>query len=179
MPGATSAMTPAVPCDLTPTERHELHEKSWCCGAWNARRGKHCIARAGSGTAHLGIGQCKFHFGNAPVEIRKAEIEIARQACDRLGLSVVGDPGDFLLSQVWEAAGNVEYYRGLVAQLPSDPDPDIVEMGNDGERHYTRGESGIYGRTYHVSGLPTGEGKRHILVQMYDDERDRLAKYCA
>jgi hypothetical protein len=172
-------MTPAVPCDLTPTERHELHEKGWCCGAWNARRAKHCIARAGSGTAHLGIGQCKFHFGNAPVEVRKAEIEIARQACERLGLSIVGDPGDFLLSQVWEAAGNVEYYRSLAAQLPSHPDPDIVEMGDDGERRYVRGDPGVYGRTYHVSGIPTGEAKRHILVQMYDDERDRLTKYIA
>jgi hypothetical protein len=78
---------------------------------------------------------------------------------------------------VFEASGNVEYLRSLVAQLPSHPDPDIIDVGEDGKRHYEHGEPGIYGRTYHVSGMPTGEAKPHVLVQMYNDERDRLARY--
>src|SRR5208282_6228091 len=61
--------------------------------------------------------------------------------------------------------------------LQSHPDDDALEEGTDGKQHYVRGSPGIYGRTYHVSGMPTGEAKKHILVQMYDEERDRLARY--
>jgi hypothetical protein len=78
---------------------------------------------------------------------------------------------------VFEAAGNVEYYRSLVSQLPSHPTPDELEYDDKGKAHYTHGEPGIYGRLYHVSGIPTGEAKPHVLVQMYNEERDRLARY--
>jgi hypothetical protein len=37
-------------------------------------------------------------------------------------------------------------------------------------------DGGIYGRTYHASGKPTGEAKRHVLIVMRDAERDRLRK---
>jgi hypothetical protein len=37
----------------------------------------------------------------------------------------------------------------------------------------------VYGRTYHVSGMPTGEAKPHILVTLYNDERKHLANVAA
>lgn len=125
---------------------------------------------------------CQKHGGNAPQIIaateRRLEESKIRAAVDRLGLSVEISPVESLLQAVYEASGNVEFYRMLVQQLPTHPEDDEIiytdEKGND---HYKHGESGIYGRTYHLSGVPTGEAKKHILVQMYDEERDRLARY--
>src|SRR6185437_4453324 len=54
----------------------------------------------------------------------------------------------------------------------------FVPPKGDTPGYYTRGDPGIYGRTYHVSGIPTGEAKPNILVTMYNDERDRWAKLC-
>ena len=104
-------------------------------------------------------------------------MELARRACDRLGIAIEVSPVEAILNAVYEAAGNVEFYRSLVAQLPTHPEPDTLEYDDKGKAHWTPGEAGIYGRTYHVSGIPTGEAKKNILVQMYDEERDRLAKY--
>jgi hypothetical protein len=89
---------------------------------------------------------------------------------------------------VWEAAGNVAFYRGLVQALPTHPADDVlvpaVTVENeDGTteivaQHWERGDPGIYGRTYHVSGIPTGEAKPHVLVVLYNDERKRLKDAC-
>jgi hypothetical protein len=65
----------------------------------------------------------------------------------------------------------VAFYRQLVAELPTHPGDDIYDEENE---RWQRGEVGIYGRTYHVSGIPTGEAKPHILVVLYGQERDRL-----
>lgn len=105
-------------------------------------------------------------------------MELARAACDTLGILVEIDPGEALLNELWEAEGNVAFYRALVQQLPTHPEPDlfVVGEGEDDDGHWDRGETGVYGRTYHQSGIPTGEAKPHILVQLYNDERKhRLA----
>jgi hypothetical protein len=150
------------------------------CGAQRANQepGVLCDNVAGEGTEHLGVGRCKFHGGSTPSHNQSAQVELARRACDRLGLRVEVSPIESLLDAVYEASGNVEYYRSLVAQLPSHPEDDeMVGFDKNDKPQYRHGDPGIYGKTYHVSGLPTGEAKKHILVQMYDDERDRLAKY--
>lgn len=109
---------------------------------------------------------------------RSAQVEILRQTADRLGISREVDPAEALLELVWEAAGNVEFYRSLVEALPIHPEDDELVMSDvTGLPYWQRGAPGIYGRTYHQSGIPTGEAKRVILVQMYDDERDRLERY--
>jgi hypothetical protein len=82
------------------------------------------------------------------------------------------------MRELWEAAGNVAFYRERVQQLADEPEPDEYIEGEDGDGHWQRGEPGVYGRTYHVSGLPTGEGKPHILVTLYNQERDRLRATC-
>lgn len=129
-----------------------------------------------------GVAVCQKHGGNAPQIIaaagRKLEEAKVRAVVDRLGLSIEISPIDSLLDAVYEASGNVEFYRSLVAALPTHPENDeIVYTDEKGTDHYKRGDPGIYGRTYHLSGVPTGEAKKHILVQMYDEERDRLARY--
>ncbi len=149
------------------------------CGAKSKRSGKPCKRPAGWGTDHPGVGACKLHFGATPNHKKAAQVEVLRREADRLGIPLDVDPGEALLDLVSEAAGNVEFYRQLVAALPTHPTPDSLEVDEEGKPHYRQGTAGIYGRTYHQSGIPTGEAKPNVLVVMYDNERDRLADYIA
>jgi hypothetical protein len=162
-----------------PAKRYET------CGAKKRQGEGTCTRPAGWGTDHPGVGRCKLHGGSTPSQKRKAEVEIIRRAAASLGIvpDEHVDPVEQMLELVSEAARNCEFYRQLVSQLPTHPEPDKFVAGHtdddgvDIEPHWERGEIGVYGRTYHQSGIPTGEAKTHILVQMYDDERDRLASY--
>jgi hypothetical protein len=138
----------------------------------NQSKGLTCHLVAGYGTDHVGVGRCKWHGGCTPTHNEHAQVEQIKQAADRLGVPREVDPSTGILELVWEAAGNVEYYRQLVQALPTHPTPDTPPSVES--PFWTRGEPGIYGLTYHQSGIPTGEAKRHILVQMYDDERKEL-----
>jgi len=105
-------------------------------------------------------------------------MEIALRECVALGIPIETTPADALIDEVREAKGNVVFYRALIQELPTHPDPDVFVVGDDGKGHWERGTTGIYGRTYHVSGVPTGEAKEHILVRLYNDERKRLRDAC-
>jgi hypothetical protein len=151
------------------------------CGQTHER----CIAHNKSGgpcgrIPPDGADVCLNHGAGAPqvkeAAAQRVQLAIARRECDRLGIPIEIDPTEALLREVWETAGNVEFYRMLVQQLPTHPEDDELTFDEKGDPRYERGEPGIYGRTYHVSGVPTGEGKRHILVQMYDDERKHLVE---
>ena len=152
------------------------------CGAQrpNKPKGVTCRLVAGYKTDHLGVGRCYRHGGATESHERSAQMVIARQACVRLGVPIPADeadPGLILIGLVREAAGNVEFYRSLVADLPTHPHPDDEWEDKDGNVHVKQGKTGIYGRTYHQSGIPTGEAKPHVLVVMYNEERDRLARF--
>ncbi len=149
------------------------------CGA-KTRGGTPCQRRAGAGTDHVGIGCCKLHGGCTPSHQAFASRELARRACVQLGVSLDVHPAEALVREVCETAGNVEFYRSLVQELPTHPDPDVYiepHVDDDGELvegRWERGDAGVYGRTYHVSGIPTGEAKPHILVTLYNEERKHL-----
>jgi hypothetical protein len=144
------------------------------CGA-KTRAGGGCRNTAGYKTGHPGTGRCAFHAGATPTHERAATTEIARRECARLGIPVEADPGEALLGELWETAGNVAFYRELVQQLSTHPEPDMF-ISDDSENggHWQRGKPGVYGPTYHVSGIPTGEAKPHVLVQLYAHERRHL-----
>lgn len=149
------------------------------CGAQrpNQPAGVTCKLVAGHGTDHLGIGSCYRHGGRTETHKRSADLEKARRGCEKLGLRVEVHPAVALVEEVYRAAANVDFYERLVAELPTHPDPDEYIEGEDGaEGHWERGAPGVYGRTYHVSGIPTGEAKPHILVQLYNDERAMLVR---
>jgi hypothetical protein len=111
-----------------------------------------------------------------PAHRAKAERLERAQACASLGVPIVTTPVEALLREVSETAGNVEFYRALVQDLQTHPEPDTYhEPDGDGKGRWERGDPGIYGRTYHQSGTPTGEAKPHVLVQLYNDERKHLA----
>ena len=158
------------------TEGHET------CGG-KTRGGTPCKNKAGYKTDHPGIGRCAFHLGATPTHQRAANLEIARQECVTLGIPILTDPGEALIREVWECAGNIAFYRAQVQQLPTEPEPDAYIPGTvEGEvvtaGHWVRGDPGVYGRTYHVSGLPTGEAKPHVWVVLYNQERDRMRAVC-
>lgn len=147
------------------------------CGA-KGRTGQPCGLPAGHGTDHPGIGRCKLHGGSTPNHQRSARTELARRECVKLGLRIETHPADALLEEIYRTQANVYFYEALVGELPTHPDPDEFvppEPGTDGDGYWNRGAPGVYGRTYHVSGIPTGEAKPHVLVVLYNDERKHLA----
>ena len=163
-----------------PTERpHEC----FTCGQPH----KQCLAhnKLGGPCGRIpadGADVCPNHGGHAPqvraaAERRVQEAAIRREV-DRLGIAVETDPTEALLRELWETVGNVEFLRSLVQQLPVHPAPDSIEW-EDGKPQYKHGEPGIYGRSYHVSGIPTGDAKPHVLVAMYNDERKHLVDVAA
>jgi hypothetical protein len=148
------------------------------CGAKKRQGEGFCKRPAGWGTDHPGVGRCKLHGGKTQTHNHKASIEIARRECNRLGIPVDeddGDPGELLLAMVREAAGNVEFYRSQVAALTPEPGIDLV-LDDEGVPTPTKRNS-IYGPTFHATGRPTGEGKPHVLVTLYNEERDKLVSY--
>lgn len=126
-----------------------------------------------------GVKVCWKHGGNAP-QVRAAGQRRLRAAeawddVARLGLAIAVDDGDALVAMRDEAAGNVAVLRVMVQQL-KDPDKVLIDPDEfldtlQGERAQT-----LYVRLFHQTGKPTGEAKPHVLVAMYNDERDRLAK---
>ena len=125
---------------MTPGAEGTGHDR---CGA-KTRAGAPCGRPAGWGTGHPGIGRCKLHGGSTPNHQRAAQLEIARRECDRLGIPIDVDPGTALIGLVREAAGNVEFYRSLVAELPTHPTPGERTSG-DGKPVFNQGEPGVYG----------------------------------
>lgn len=144
------------------------------CGAKRRGRDEMCKRPAGWGTKHVGIGACKLHGGAAPSSNVAGQRLQLEAECERLGLPIQVSPTQAMLNEIWETAGNIQFYRLLVQQLPTHPEDDQVEFDHEGKAIWRRGAPGVYGRTYHVSGVPTGEAKPHVLVQLYNDERKHL-----
>lgn len=138
-----------------------------------------CSARAGAGTNHVGVGRCSRHLGSTRNHVRAAEVVLARQAVASLGLRTIPTmgPEEAILDELHRAINNVEFLEALVRELPIHPEDDEYHPPEgDGDGYWTRGATGIYGRSYHVSGAPTGEAKPHVLVVMLNEERDRLTR---
>lgn len=125
------------------------------CGAKTRSRVGRCCLPKGWGTDHKGTGKCRKHFGSSPNHNRAAQAEMARREVDRLGIPIETTAEEALLHSVWEAAGNVELLRRLVSDLDT-------------------AEGGIYVRTGSTSKV--NEAEPHVLVRMYNEERDRLRK---
>jgi hypothetical protein len=130
---------------------------------------------------HPGVGCCKLHGGKSPNGNKHAQIEQIKQAAMRIsGSGEVPTTTDAIriimgtLNATW---WNVHRYEALVDELPTHPEPDkIVGTKDDGSPIWERGKPGLYGLTYHQSGVPTGEAKKHILLQMLDEEREKAFK---
>jgi hypothetical protein len=118
------------------------------CGG-KTRAGVPCRAVKGHRTDHPGSGNCSKHGGNTPNGQHHAAREAATMALTKLGVPIETDPQQALLGQVWEAMGNVAFLRGRVQALEA-----------------------VHGADH------LGDGRPNVLVTMYNEERDRLAKVC-
>lgn len=121
-----------------------------------------CLIVAGRGTDHLGAGFCKLHSGSGGIMADNGRALLrnikARQALQTLGIPYEIDPEDALLALVHEAAGNVAFLGGRVSELGFQLVGDVMSLTRNGDA------------------VPTTEDVRSI-VKLYNEERDRLAKY--
>lgn len=142
------------------------------CGARRHQADGTCTLLAGWGTDHVGFGNCKLHGGatrNGRLAAFKAQVVVT--GARRLGMALDVEPDEALMALIAEAASNVAVLRAEVSRLDHRP-----AENEDGDEEVREPAPGIYARTYHASGFATGEAKPHVLVAMYDSERDRLAK---
>jgi hypothetical protein len=98
-------------------------------------------------------------------------------ALHRLGVPLdIADPADMLLSMVRESAGNLQVLREMVSEL-IDPVQlqQMVDLGWTADRPLAP----MYAAARHANGGYTGLGKEHVVVSMYDQERERLVKFSA
>jgi len=116
-----------------------------------------------------GPGVCGTHGARAPqvqakTEQRKALVKVEREAA-RLGGSIDANPIDVLLEQVREAAANVEVLREWISEH--------LQVGVGGESSIVEAQRVIEGE-YGATVVPA---TAHIMVTLYNQERDRLVKY--
>jgi len=142
-----------------------------------------CKQRAGAGTDHKGSGPCRFHGGNLATISAHYEIANALKEANRLapfGSAPETNPEQSLLDLVSQSAALVSFYGGIVEELANEEMPETV--------------SGTFMRS--ISGYSKGsrlfgpeiavdkDGSEHIvgeklrgMVALWNEERDRLAKY--
>lgn len=116
-----------------------------------------CQMQAGYRTDHLGVGRCYRHGGNTPTHERGAKVELARIACETLGIPIETDPVVALTNRLWEAEGDLCFYREQVIALGAE----VTETEESG---------GEWGATKHVP---------HVLVTLYHQAQERSAKIAA
>lgn len=88
------------------------------CGARRRSTGEPCLAIAGSGTDHKGIGRCKFHGGNTRNHRKNAVVREAKTRRATLGLPVEVPASEALLWVVHATAGHAAWLSQEVAALP-------------------------------------------------------------
>jgi hypothetical protein len=129
---------------------------------------KLCGARTRSGgtcrnPVMRGGKRCRMHGGSSPQAKKAAARRVAERkvvtTLERMGVAIQVDPLEALLGQVYESAGNVAVLRGLILQL----EPKVSGWNDEAD------SAGIAGPNH------LGDGAPHVLVTMYDRERDRLA----
>ncbi|MHB8671194.1 MAG: hypothetical protein ACYDAD_11680 [Acidimicrobiales bacterium] len=95
---------------------------------------------------------CVKHGGKAPqvkaAGLRRLQLAKARKVVARLGLPIEVEPLDALLHSLWEAAGHADWLRRAVEGLD-----DLTQYGG-----------------------PTTGRQRHVLHELWSEERDRRAR---
>lgn len=117
---------------------------------------------------------CQTHGGKAPSSLRgAARRRAAREAAELVtavmttyGVPRDVDPAVALLELVQQSAGHCEWLRCQVAEL----DAEAVGWGKTEERVATAGSA----RAAHIR----REARVNVLVKLYNDERDRLQRFC-
>lgn len=153
------------------------------CIATAKRTGNRCTR-----DAIVGATVCWVHGGAAPqvqaAAKRRAALGEALAELASLGIPVEIEPADAMLAMVHEAAGNVAFLRARVQELDQllggwqgndtlDAIAHIGGAGKDGKEIRNSGPAAIAGRV----DPHNWRAERHVLVAMYDEERDRLVRW--
>lgn len=151
------------------------------CTAVSSRTGKPCRKPPIQGGT-----VCASHGGRAPQVQRAAARRLALGEAiaelDRLGRPIDVEPADAMLDMVREAAGNVAFLRARVQELDQltreskELEAALAVLGGggkDSERIAQRSPAGIYGQV----DPRNWRAERHVVVAMYDDERERLVRW--
>lgn len=130
----------------------------------------------------IGSTTCRLHAGKAPqvqaAGRRRQALEAIKQELTSLGGSIDVDPAEAMLAMVREAAWNVAWLRSQVEELRprlSDGDDAPVLIDEDGVAtvHPAWVGAAVAGRVDPAN----WKAEPHVLVRMYNDERDRLVRY--
>lgn len=128
------------------------------CQAHSKRTGLPC-----GNPALVGLTVCRLHGGATKLSQTKSFITKARRGQVRgvrLGGSLDVSPTEAMLAMVQEAAANVAAIRTVISMYN-------IEVDKDGGIALPE----YYGSKYHV------DSQVHILVSLYNHERDRLVRY--
>lgn len=129
---------------------------------------------------------CHMHGINGEARAKAAR-NVATQKLERavamLGVPIAPRPiSEVGLEQVYEAAGNVECYRARIQELDQmtlesrQAEAALAMLGGggkEGREISAKAPAGIYGRV----DPRNWKAERHVVVGMYDDERDRLMRF--
>lgn len=137
------------------------------CGAKKHQGEGTCTQVAGWGTTHVGEGPCKLHGGSTwsvskGSHLRLVEKRIQAQMAT-YGVPLEVSPTDALLSVVHRTAGHVKWLADCIAEL----DPEVLTWG------VTQVKTGGH------DGGTTEAAEPHVLLKLYQQERDRLIKASA
>jgi len=111
---------------------------------------------------------CNKHGGTAPQIVAAAQRRLDAQEAREFAAGIAAryghveplDPREILELELWRTHVQVMVYDALCGELALD-------------------EGGIYNRTYHHTGDPTGEAKPHVLIVMRDEKQVHLARVAA
>lgn len=176
------------------------------CRGISKKSGERCerhvlVLRAG-GDEVFGT-HCSIHGKERQKKRLKRELQEKKieQVTRKIGTPIEGDPGDFLMQQIWECAGNIAWIRERIRllQTPSEINPmltypdlfDDYPGASTKKKLDSKGkdtkdeqfdlnplEEGIVGPirpgVYGPDHL--GNLAPHVLWKMYGEERDRLAR---
>jgi hypothetical protein len=144
---------------------HKKHVRPYQpCMCWPPKGQPNCLAHGGKAGQVQRAAKRRLALGQAVAEL------------DRLGIPVEVDPSEAMLQMVHEAAGNVAFLRMRVQELEQggrltgNHDADDVVSAIGGEENP---RPSIAGRV----DPKNWKAERHILVSMYDEERERLVRW--
>lgn len=141
------------------------------CIARSKRSGEQCKRHALPGAT-----VCSMHGGRAPqvkaAAARRVALGEALGELERLGVPIDVSPTDAMLDMVREAAGNVAFLRARVQELEQRATAGIVDVDSDGRVSSPQSIAGPTGSTTKMN-----EAAPHVLVVLYNDERERLVRW--
>ncbi len=141
------------------------------CAAWPIKGAEVCRVHGGRAPQVRAAARRRLAFGEAEAEL------------GRLGVPIEVDPAEAMLQMVWEAAGNVAVLRGWIQRLRQadqliegyDEDDIMESLASIGQgKTVARSQRGVIAGRIDPANWKAAP---HVLVTMYNEERERLVKW--